>query len=169
MDSPGCEHFAPSPSAVLRHATCIRRPWWVHLGGAILHALGSDHGDVIPLLACSDVQAEHDFLVAALGLESGGVESAADGSVIHAEVRLGSRRIWLHRTDETERLLPPAMSGSADGGLVVQVPDVDAVYERARAAGAEILYAPRNEDYGQREFGVRDPDGHLWWIATPLA
>ena len=137
------------------------------IGSATLAAMGIGQRDVIPLLACSDIRAEHDFLVTALGMESGGVEAAPDGSVVHAEVRSGSRRIWLHRTDESERLLPPAMSGSAHGGLVVHVPDVDAVYERARATGATILYAPREEDYGQREFGLRDPDGHLWWIATP--
>lgn len=127
----------------------------------------SDDGDVIPALVCSDIRAEHDFLVAALGFGSGGVESGADGSVVHAEVRAGARRIWLHRTIESERLIPPATSGSAGGGIVVHVPDVDALYERARAAGADILYAPRDEDYGQREFGIRDPEGHLWWIATP--
>lgn len=126
-----------------------------------------EEGDVIPLLACSDIRAEHDFLVAALGFESAGVESDGDGIVVHAEVRAGIRRIWLHRVDEAGRLIPPATSGSAAGGIVVHVPDVDAMYERARAAGANVLYAPRDEDYGQREFGVRDPEGHLWWIATP--
>jgi uncharacterized glyoxalase superfamily protein PhnB len=50
---------------------------------------------------------------------------------------------------------------------VVHVPDVDAHHARVRAAGADILYGPRDEDYGQREYGVRDPEGHTWWIATP--
>jgi uncharacterized glyoxalase superfamily protein PhnB len=52
---------------------------------------------------------------------------------------------------------------------VVHVPDVDAHHERAVAAGADVLYGPRDQDYGQREYGVRDPEGHLWWIATPVA
>jgi MerR family transcriptional regulator, thiopeptide resistance regulator len=127
----------------------------------------SDDRDVIPLLACSDIQAEHDFLVSALGFASAGVERTPDGIVVHAEVRCGARRVWLHRTDAAERLLPPSESGAAGGGLVLHVPDVDAAYERAHGAGADVLYAPRDEEYGQREFGVRDPEGHLWWIATP--
>ena len=124
--------------------------------------------DVIPLLACSDIAAEHDFLVSVLGFQSAGIERIPDGSVVHAEVRAGSHRVWLHRVDEASGLGPPGARGSAGGGIVVQVPDVDSHYERARVAGADILYEPRDQDYGQREYGVRDPEGHLWWIATPM-
>jgi uncharacterized glyoxalase superfamily protein PhnB len=124
-------------------------------------------GDVIPLLACSDIQAEHDFLVNVLGLASAGVERTPDGSVVHAEVRAGSHRIWLHRVDEASNLVPPVRSGSAEGGIVVHVSDVDAHHDHARGAGAEIVSEPADQDYGQREYGVRDPEGHLWWIATP--
>ena len=127
-----------------------------------------DAADIIPLLACSDIAGEHDFLVRVLGFESGGVERTPDGAVVHAEVRAGHRRVWLHRADEAGGLLSPHQAGAASGGIVVHVADVDAHYERARAAGAEVLYAPRDEDYGQREYGVRDPEGHSWWIATPV-
>ena len=53
-------------------------------------------------------------------------------------------------------------------GLVIHVADVDAHYARARAAGAELMGEPRDQEYGQREYGARDPDGHQWWFATPL-
>jgi uncharacterized glyoxalase superfamily protein PhnB len=46
------------------------------------------------------------------------------------------------------------------------VPDVDARYERARAAGAEIVMPPQDLDYGSREFAVRDPEGNLWSFGT---
>jgi uncharacterized glyoxalase superfamily protein PhnB len=124
--------------------------------------------EVIALLACSDIAAEHDFLVAALGFTSGGIERMPDGVAVHAEVRLGANRIWLHRRDDDAGLVPPGRTGPWGGGHVIRVPDVDAHYGRARDAGAEILYEPRDEDYGQREYGVRDPEGHQWWIATPL-
>ena len=124
--------------------------------------------DVIPLLACGDIEAQHAFLVDVLGFASGGIEHGPDESVVHAEVRAGSRRIWLHRADEGAGLIPPVVSGMSGGGIVVHVPDVDAHYDRVRAAGAEILYDPRDEEYGQREYGVRDPEGHVWWIATPI-
>jgi uncharacterized glyoxalase superfamily protein PhnB len=54
------------------------------------------------------------------------------------------------------------------GGIVVLVPDVDAHCARARAAGATIVREPEDEDYGQREYCVKDPEGLDWYIATPL-
>ena len=124
--------------------------------------------NVIPLLACSDIEREHDFLVDALGFTSAGLERVPDATVVHAEVRAGSRQVWLHREDEGSGLFAPTRRGTAGGGIVVHVPDVDEHHDRARAAGAEILYPPTDQDYGQREYGVRDPEGHLWWIATPF-
>jgi uncharacterized glyoxalase superfamily protein PhnB len=51
----------------------------------------------------------------------------------------------------------------------LHVADVDAHYEGVKAAGATILRPPTDEDYGQREYGLRDPEGHDWYIATPFA
>ena len=45
-----------------------------------------------------------------------------------------------------------------------RVPDVDTVYRRAKAAGAEIVVEIKDEDYGGRVFSCRDPEGHLWNI-----
>jgi uncharacterized glyoxalase superfamily protein PhnB len=106
--------------------------------------------------------------VTVLGLASAGIERMPNGTVVHGEVRAGRRRIWLHRADEAGNLVPPGTRGSAGGGIVVHVTDVDAHHERVRAAGADVLSEPRDQDYGQREYGVRDPEGHLWWIATPI-
>jgi uncharacterized glyoxalase superfamily protein PhnB len=49
----------------------------------------------------------------------------------------------------------------------VYVTDVDAHFTRARLAGATIESEPRDMDYGQREYGAVDPEGHRWWFATP--
>jgi len=43
------------------------------------------------------------------------------------------------------------------------------VMPQTRRAGATILSEPTDQDYGQREYAVCDPDGHSWWIATPTA
>jgi uncharacterized glyoxalase superfamily protein PhnB len=48
----------------------------------------------------------------------------------------------------------------------VVVPEIDALYERARAAGAEIVMAIRDTEYGSRDFAARDPEGHLWSFGT---
>jgi uncharacterized glyoxalase superfamily protein PhnB len=46
--------------------------------------------------------------------------------------------------------------------VYVYVDDVDAHCERARAAGAEILREPEDQDYGARDYTARDPEGHIW-------
>ena len=125
--------------------------------------------DVVPVLACSDIAAEHDYLVQLLGFTSGGLERTPDGTVVHGEVRAGDRRIWLHQTSEAAGLAPPTALGGAGGGMVVHVADVDAHFAAARNSGATIISEPEDQPYGQREYGVRDPDGHSWWFATPIA
>lgn len=122
--------------------------------------------DVIPVVPYQDIRAGHDFLVDVLGFTSAGVIEDGDGVVVHAEVRAGERRIWLHAAADT--LDTPRRSGVATGGIVVYVADVDAHFERARDLGATIAREPTDEDYGQREYGLRDPEGHNWYIATPL-
>jgi uncharacterized glyoxalase superfamily protein PhnB len=121
--------------------------------------------DVIPVLPYQDIRAAHDHLCRVLGFESGGVVEDGGGRVVHAEVRAGERRFWLH--EAAGSLAPPASSGARSGGTVVHVADVDAHYERAVAAGATILRPPTDEDYGQREYGLRDCEGHDWYVATP--
>ena len=124
----------------------------------------SEFERIIPLLVYRDIQAAHDFLVRAFGFDSGGGERNADGQAIHGEVRAGTATIWLHRVTAEHQL---DLGGMASSGLVVYVADVDKHYERARAAGACIESAPRDMPYGQREYGVRDIEGHRWWFATP--
>ena len=122
--------------------------------------------DAIPVLPYDDIRAAHDFLVDVLGFESGGIVEH-DGRVVHGEVRAGDRRFWLH--EAAGGLTTPAQAGARTGGIVIHVDDVDAHHDRAKAAGATILRPPTDEDYGQREYGLRDPEGHDWYIATPFA
>ena len=127
----------------------------------------TDFIDIMPVLACSDIAAEHDFLVGVLGFASGGLERAPNGTVVHGEVRAGERRVWLHLTSETAKLATPAALGAAGGGVTILVKDVDAHFKAVRGAGATILSEPADQPYGQREYALRDTDGHTWWIATP--
>jgi uncharacterized glyoxalase superfamily protein PhnB len=129
----------------------------------------SSFARVIPVLTYRDISAAHDFLVNAFGFNSGGVSRNAEGQPIHGEVRAGDATIWLHRVTQEHQLNSPLASDVANSGLFVHVDDVDAHYERARAAGALIESQPVDQPYGQREYGARDPEGHRWWFATPVA
>jgi PhnB protein len=48
------------------------------------------------------------------------------------------------------------------------VEDTDAVYRKALAAGATSVMEPADQFYGDRNAGVKDPSGDLWWIATHI-
>ena len=60
----------------------------------------------------------------------------------------------------------PASLGQVTSSLYVYIDDVDAHYARSRAAGAEILEEPADQPYGDRRYGVRDPEGHSWYFAS---
>ena len=124
------------------------------------------HTAVVPVLVYEDIEAAHDFLVATFGFVSGGLHRLGDGTVVHAEVRAGDNPIWLHRVTAEHDLDAPGPV--SHGGLTVLVDDVDAHHARSVAAGARIDSVPTDQDYGLREYGCRDPEGHRWWFSTPV-
>ena len=81
-----------------------------------------------------------------------------DGSIIHAELRIHDSIIMI--ADATKEW--PALRGMVH----VYVPDVDAVYQRAIAAGATNLIEPKHGDDPDKRGGFTDPAGNSWWIAT---
>jgi uncharacterized glyoxalase superfamily protein PhnB len=119
---------------------------------------------VYPNLLYRDADAAIGWLERTLGFEADEVHRGEDGSVAHAELRLGSDVVMLGTAGagrEPFRDLP------AGGALVYcAVDEVDALYERARAAGADIPLEPTDTDYGSRDFTVRDPEGNLWAFGT---
>jgi uncharacterized glyoxalase superfamily protein PhnB len=124
---------------------------------------------VIPVLVYEDIEAAHDFLVGTFGFTSGGLQRTEDGTVVHAEVRMGDAAIWLHAVTEEHEMASPRGSAQSHGGLEVIVEDVDAHYARSKTAGAQIDRQPTGQPYGLREYSARDPENHRWWFSTPLA
>jgi uncharacterized glyoxalase superfamily protein PhnB len=125
-------------------------------------------GSIIPILVYEDIEAGHDYLVETFGFISGGIHRTGEGTVVHAEVRLGDAAVWLHRVTEEHEMVSPKGSATATGGLEVIVADVDAHYAGSVAAGARADGAPTDQAYGLREYGTRDPENHRWWFSSPL-
>ena len=119
----------------------------------------------IPLLVYDDIEAAHEFLVQAFGFSPGSIERDGQGQIVHGEVTAGDEQIWLHRVTPEHELASPRAMDAQTGGLVVHV---DAHFKHARSAGARIDSEPKDQEYGQREYGARDLEGHRWWFATPL-
>jgi len=124
---------------------------------------------VIPVVVCDDIVATHDFLVEAFGFESGGVQRDGEGRPVHGEVRGRDAVIWLHAVSPKHALASSRGMQVASSGLVVHVDDVDTHFRHAVNSGAIIDSHPTDQEYGQREYGARDPEGHRWWFATPTS
>ena len=117
-----------------------------------------------PYVLCRDVDAEIDWLERALGFARGEVNRDESGAVEHAEVTLGSATVMLGTAGVGRE---PFSSLPAGGALIsCAVDDVDALHDRARAAGADIPLEPTDTDYGSRDCTVRDPEGNLWSFGT---
>ncbi len=121
---------------------------------------------ITPYLLCEDVAAQLDFLSRAFGLEEALRFAGDDGVVTHAEMRLGDGVLYLGAPGGDFR--NPAHLGATTVLIGLTVEDVDAVCERARAAGAQITEEPADQDYGERRFAARDPEGHEWFVSMPL-
>jgi len=87
-------------------------------------------------------------------------------SLMHAEIRVGNSRIMLGDESPAMGCLAPVTLGGPGGSLYVYVPDADAAFKRAVAAGAKALMPVTDMFYGDRFGQVEDPSGHRWGLAT---
>jgi uncharacterized glyoxalase superfamily protein PhnB len=127
---------------------------------------------VIPCLRYRDAPAAIDWLCAAFGFERQAVHANADGTIAHAQLTFGNGMIMLGSVSAADsawgRLIrqPDQLDGAETQSAYLIVADADAVYARAKAAGAEILLDIKDEDYGGRGFTCRDLEGHIWNFGT---
>ncbi|MFN7959610.1 MAG: VOC family protein [Holophagaceae bacterium] len=83
-----------------------------------------------------------------------------DGTIANAEVQIGDSMLMVAQAREPWKPMP--------SGFYLYVPDTDAVYRAALAAGGQSLMEPSDQFYGDRNAGVQDPWGNNWWIATHM-
>jgi uncharacterized glyoxalase superfamily protein PhnB len=128
----------------------------------------SEPSNVWPVLSFRDARTETEFLTAAFGLEETVVITRdGDPSIIeHGEMRWpgGGPGIMFGSAGKDDTPFGTRMPGN--DAIYVVCDDPDALYESARAAGAEVVRSLRDEDYGSRGFTVRDPEGILWSFGT---
>jgi PhnB protein len=126
---------------------------------------------VTPRLVVRSGAAAIDFYRLAFGaVEIGDRFTGPGGELIHAEVRIGDSVVMI--TDEGENGQPAASPQSLDG-LVTAImatywEDVDAAWDRAVSAGAEVLYPLADQFYGERGGRLRDPFGQQWMLSQRI-
>jgi uncharacterized glyoxalase superfamily protein PhnB len=119
--------------------------------------------NIFPALHYRDPEAALEWLKRAFGFEEKAVYRGDDGVVHHAELRLGDGLVMFGGI--------PADDAPPDGGqpavtIYAVVSDPDDHYERARAAGAEIVRELADQPYGSREYSARDLERNLWSFGT---
>jgi uncharacterized glyoxalase superfamily protein PhnB len=117
---------------------------------------------VLPVLAYNDVRAAVEWLTRVFGFaervqigEHRAQLSAGSGAVIVADATNGRRS--------------PAAEDGVTQSVMIRVQNVDAHYQAAVAAGAQATSEPADYSYGERQYSVRDPAGHLWTFTESVA
>jgi PhnB protein len=112
---------------------------------------------VTPRLAITDAAAAIDFYTEAFGArEIGERHTTPDGTIIHAELQIGDSVVMITEDDGYTALLSTYW------------PDVDAAWERATAAGAQILHPLADQFYGERGGRLKDPFNQEWVLSARL-
>jgi uncharacterized glyoxalase superfamily protein PhnB len=123
-----------------------------------------------PGLRYRDVGAAIDWLCGAFGFEVRSAETDEKGAVIYAELSFGSTIIMLGAVQgfDIDRYMrqPDDIGGAETQCCYYVVGDLDAHYDRARAAGCEIVINRTTRANGTRAYTCRDPEGHLWCFGT---
>ena len=125
---------------------------------------------VIPAHRYRNTPAALNWLCQILGFTLHAVYEGENGTIGHAELALGNGMFMLgpKKDDEFSRGFksPQDLDGIETRSVYLVVPDADAVYARAVAAGATILRPLQDTPYGSREFAVKDLEGHSWSVGT---
>lgn len=126
---------------------------------------------VTPRLVVRGAAGAVEFYCAAFGAEEISERfTSPDGTVIHTELRIGDSVIML--TDESDDGAP-ARSPASLGDVVTAImatywADVDAAWQRAIAAGAEVVHPLADQFYGERAGRLRDPFGQQWMLSQHI-
>jgi len=87
------------------------------------------------------------------------------GKLMHANVKIGDTMLLLNDTFP-EMGMPPIAEGEWPVRLHLYVPDADAVWAQATAAGCQVVFPLQDQFWGDRYGQLRDPRGFVWGIAT---
>jgi uncharacterized glyoxalase superfamily protein PhnB len=119
-----------------------------------------------PYIYYEDTPGALDWLGRAFGFRERLRVTDNDGSVRHAEMELGDAAVIMMGSPPGYR--SAAHLGQVTSSTYVRVSDVNEHYQRAVAAGADILREPADQDYGERNYGAADPEGQHWWFAQQI-
>lgn len=118
------------------------------------------YNTLTPFLVVTNGAEIIEFLKNAFEAEEMYRMTGPDNGIMHAELKLGNSMIMIGEAMADNKPWPNM--------LYFYTKDVDSVYQKALDAGAKSVNEPANHYYGDRNAGVMDPAGNMWWIATHI-
>ncbi len=112
-----------------------------------------------PALTYEDATAPIQWLERALGVRPALCAAGGKGGIAHAEMAF---EVGIVMLGSENALMGPVTRQN----VYVAIGDPDAHHDRAKAAGARITMSLRDTDYGSRDYGCEDPEGHRWFFGT---
>jgi len=123
---------------------------------------------VTPYLSMRGAKAAIDFYARAFGAELVLKLDMPDGSIAHAEVRIGDSVLMMSEENPDWGNRSAFSFGGSPVSMMIYVPDVDTAFARALAAGATQVRPVEDQFYGDRSGTLQDPFGYQWTLATHI-
>lgn len=145
--------------------TRVRSPILVHMN--TVNPIPAGYRTITPYLAVPDGHAALDYYKRALGAEIVDAMNAPDGSLMHAEIRIGDSMLQLSQEMPDFGLKSP-QDGWVHSSIVVYTEDTDEFVARAVAEGGTLVTAVADTFSGDRHGVFLDPFGHRWAVCTKV-
>lgn len=134
--------------------------------GSTTHHIPKGYYSITPYLHVSDAARAIEFYKEVFGATEVFRMDAPGGKIEHAEINIGGSHVMLADEFPEMGIRGPQSYGGTPVELLLYVEDVDALAERATAAGAKLIEPLEDKFYGDRMGKLEDPFGHIWAIAT---
>ena len=131
-----------------------------------VNPIPADYAGITPYLSVKGAADAIEFYKKAFGATEMMRLPNPDGTLGHAEIKIGDALIMLADEYPDYGNVSPKTLGGSSVRLHMYVEDVDAFFEKAVAAGAKVLIPVADQFYGDRSGRLEDPFGHVWHVAT---
>ena len=119
------------------------------------------YGTVFPYMIVNGADDLSHFLSSAFGATEVGRTTLPNGRIANIRIRIGTSAFMVSEAaDDGMKAMPAA--------YYVYVEDVDSTFDRALALGATKIIEPTDMPYLDRQAGITDPCGNVWWISKRL-
>lgn len=127
-----------------------------------------DTHNITPYLIVKQADKAIDFYVKVFGAKQVKRMEHTDGSIMHAQLKIGNSKIMLSDEHPAMKTAGPEAFGGTPVSIYLYVKNVDVVVDKALAAGAKLTYPVEDMFYGDRSGTIEDPFGHKWHVSTHI-